>query len=87
MGERNGASWMKDSYFYHHANITTSREMAPMTFPPPFGIKLVASFLCYVGRFLVLIWIALPLYFIDKSYSLATKSFISEVARYTFIAL
>ena len=35
----------------------------------------------------MLIWITLPLYVINKRYSLAIESFISEVASYTFIAV
>ena len=44
------------------------------------------NFACYVGRFLLLVWIELPIYFLRKGKrTLAAKCFISEISSYTVI--
>ncbi|KAI7181564.1 acylamide-delta3(E)-desaturase, partial [Hortaea werneckii] len=46
----------------------------------------IGHFLHYVGRFMFLIWLELPLYFIQrKKYNLGVRAFLSEISSYAFM--
>ena len=82
-----GHTW--DSYYYHHVKHHHVEGNGPEDLSSTLRYQRdsLPDFLLYVGRFLVLIWMELPLYFLRKKrHDLAAKSFFSEVLAYAFIA-
>ena len=83
-----GHTW--DSYFYHHVKHHHVENNGPGDLSSTIRYQRdnLSHFLCYVGRFLVLAWIELPLYFIrKKKISLAINTLASELASYTAILI
>lgn len=81
-----GHTW--DSYFYHHVKHHHVENNGPgdLSSTIRFQRDNLLHFLCYVGRFLFLVWLELPLYFYRKGkLSLAIRSATSESASYAFI--
>lgn len=82
-----GHTW--DSYYYHHVKHHHVEGNGPddLSSTIRYQRDSVRSFLHYVGRFLFLIWLDLPMYFLRKNKPiLALRAFISEMANYAFIA-
>ena len=83
-----GHTW--DSYYYHHVKHHHVEGNGPddLSSTIRYQRDQVSHFLMYVGRFIALIWIELPLYFLRKRKpGLAFKSATSELASYLFIYL
>jgi hypothetical protein len=83
-----GHTW--DSYFYHHVKHHHCEGNGPddLSSTVRYQRDSLLHFSCYVGRFFVLIWIELPLYFMHKKrHVLAMKSLTSELASYAFIVV
>jgi len=83
-----GHTW--DSYFYHHVKHHHCEGNGPddLSSTVRYQRDSLLHFSCYVGRFFVLIWIELPLYFMHKKrHVLAVKSLASELASYAFIVI
>lgn len=83
-----GHTW--DSYFYHHVKHHHVENNGPddLSSTIRYQRDSLPDFLLYVGRFLALIWIELPWYFIRKrKYDLALKSAVSELSNYALIYL
>ena len=83
-----GHTW--DSYFYHHVKHHHSEGNGPLDLSSTVRYQRdsLLHFLHYVGRFILLVWIELPIYFIRKGrYGLAVKQFISEMTSYAFIVI
>lgn len=83
-----GHTW--DSYFYHHVKHHHCESNGPNDLSSTIRYQRdsLVHLSCYVSRFFALIFIELPLYFIHKKkYSLAIKSFMSEIANYAFIVV
>lgn len=91
-----GHTW--DSYYYHHVKHHHVENNGPNDLSSTIRYQRdsLVDFLIYLSRFVFLIWIELPRYFFAKGkYSLAIKSFMSELfsmivifylARYNFYA-
>ena len=62
-----GHTW--DSYYYHHVKHHHVENNGPgdLSSTIRFQRDEFFDFLCYVSRFLFLIWIELPIYFIRKN--------------------
>ena len=83
-----GHTW--DSYFYHHVKHHHVENNGPGDLSSTIRYQRddLLHFLHYVGRFIVLIWIELPMYFWRKNKkSLAWRTIGSELSSYAFIAL
>ena len=83
-----GHTW--DSYFYHHVKHHHVENNGPgdLSSTIRFQRDDLFHFLLYVGRFLALVWIELPLYFLRKQKpSLAIRTAISELSSYAVIYL
>ncbi|KAI9715440.1 MAG: hypothetical protein M1812_005916 [Candelaria pacifica] len=83
-----GHTW--DSYYYHHVKHHHVEGNGPDDLSSTIRYQRdeLSHFLMYVGRFLALVWIELPLYFFRKhKRSLAVKCFISEMISYISIYL
>ncbi|KAF2210050.1 hypothetical protein CERZMDRAFT_86373 [Cercospora zeae-maydis SCOH1-5] len=81
-----GHTW--DSYYYHHVKHHHVEGNGPEDLSSTIRYQRdnVWHFLHYLGRFLFLIWLDLPLYFLRKNRTkLALKSFFSEIASMSFI--
>lgn len=82
-----GHTW--DSYYYHHVKHHHVEGNGPEDLSSTIRYQRddVWNFLHYVARFLFLIWLDLPLYFLRKNKPLlAWKSFTSEFASLAFFA-
>jgi hypothetical protein len=83
-----GHTW--DSYFYHHVKHHHAEGNGPddLSSTIRYQRDQITHFLHYVGRFLALVWLELPLYFVRKGrYNLAVRAFVSEVSSYVFVVL
>lgn len=83
-----GHTW--DSYYYHHVKHHHVESNGPDDLSSTIRYQRdeLKDFLMYVGRFLVLIWIELPLYFLRTGKrTLAAKCFVSELTSYLTIFL
>lgn len=83
-----GHTW--DSYYYHHVKHHHSEGNGPddLSSTVRYQRDSFLHFLHYVGRFLALVWIELPLYFVRKNrIGLAVKNLISELSSYAFIVM
>ena len=83
-----GHTW--DSYYYHHVKHHHVEGNGPddLSSTIRYQRDQLSHFLMYVGRFIALIWIELPLYFLRKRKpGLAFKSAACELASYLFIYL
>ena len=83
-----GHTW--DSYYYHHVKHHHVEGNGPEDLSSTIRYQRDSpwDFALYVGRFVGLIWLELPLYFVRKKrYAFAAKSFILELTAYAFIAL
>ncbi|GIZ44527.1 hypothetical protein CKM354_000772300 [Cercospora kikuchii] len=81
-----GHTW--DSYYYHHVKHHHVEGNGPEDLSSTIRYQRdnVWHFLHYLGRFLFLIWLDLPLYFLRKNKTkLAAKSFFSEIASMSFM--
>ncbi|MCJ1354039.1 MAG: hypothetical protein MMC33_004026 [Icmadophila ericetorum] len=81
-----GHTW--DSYFYHHVKHHHVEGNGPEDLSSTIRYQRdeFEDFALYFLRFLALIWIELPLYFLrKKKIWLAIKSFLSEQCSYTFL--
>jgi hypothetical protein len=81
-----GHTW--DSYYYHHVKHHHVEGNGPDDLSSTLRYQRdeVWDFAQYVGRFLFLVWLDLPLYFLRKGkYGLAMRSFGSEMASFGFI--
>lgn len=81
-----GHTW--DSYYYHHVKHHHTESNGPDDLSSTIRYQRdeLKDLLQYIGRFLILVWIDLPLYFLRKGKrSLAIKSCISELSSYAFI--
>lgn len=81
-----GHTW--DSYYYHHVKHHHVEGNGPEDLSSTIRYQRdeLTHFLMYVGRFIALIWIELPLYFFRKhKTALALKSGGNEMASYLFI--
>lgn len=81
-----GHTW--NSYFYHHVKHHHVENNGPDDLSSTIRYQRdeLSEFLIYVGRFLALIWIELPLYFVRKrKLILATKVVIGELSSYILI--
>ena len=81
-----GHTW--DSYYYHHVKHHHVENNGPgdLSSTIRFQRDDLFDFLIYVGRFLVLVWIELPMYFLRKNKkSLAICTAISELSTYAMI--
>jgi len=81
-----GHTW--DSYYYHHVKHHHVEGNGPDDLSSTIRYQRdeVTEFLRYVGRFIALIWIELPLYFLRKHKPvLALKSALSELTAMIFI--
>lgn len=81
-----GHTW--DSYYYHHVKHHHVEGNGPNDLSSTLRYQRddIWHFLHYVGRFLFLIWLDLPLYFVRKgNYKLALQSGGSEYAAYAFL--
>ena len=80
-----GHTW--DSYYYHHVKHHHVEGNGPEDLSSTIRYQRdeLTHFLMYVGRFITLIWIELPLYFLRKhKTALALKSGGNEMASYLF---
>ncbi|KAL8676287.1 MAG: hypothetical protein Q9186_007187 [Xanthomendoza sp. 1 TL-2023] len=83
-----GHTW--DSYYYHHVKHHHVENNGPGDLSSTLRYQRddLWHFLSYVGRFIALIWIELPLYFWrKKKRSLALRTLGSELSSYAFISL
>ena len=83
-----GHTW--DSYYYHHVKHHHVEGNGPEDLSSTIRYQRdeLSQFLIYVGRFIALIWIELPIYFIRKRKpGLAFRAAASEMAAYLFIYL
>ncbi|KAL8696072.1 MAG: hypothetical protein Q9201_007839, partial [Fulgogasparrea decipioides] len=83
-----GHTW--DSYYYHHVKHHHVENNGPGDLSSTIRYQRDEwlHFLHYVGRFLALIWIELPIYFWRKNKrSLALRTLGSELSSYAFIVL
>ncbi|KZP05744.1 hypothetical protein FIBSPDRAFT_1053934 [Athelia psychrophila] len=83
-----GHTW--DSYFYHHVKHHHSEGNGPhdLSSTVRYQRDELSHFLQYVARFILLVWIELPIYFVGKKrYGLAAKTLVSELGSYAFIAV
>ena len=83
-----GHTW--DSYFYHHVKHHHVEANGPDDLSSTIRYQRdeFYDFSIYVGRFLLFIWLELPLYFLRKGKtSLAIRSAVSEFTSYGFIYL
>jgi hypothetical protein len=81
-----GHTW--DSYYYHHVKHHHVEGNGPNDLSSTLRYQRddIWHFLHYVGRFLFLIWLDLPLYFArKKNYKLALQSAASEYGAYFFL--
>jgi len=81
-----GHTW--DSYYYHHVKHHHTESNGPEDLSSTIRYQRdeLKDLLQYIGRFLILVWIDLPLYFLRKGKrALAFKSFVSELSSYAFI--
>lgn len=81
-----GHTW--DSYYYHHVKHHHVEGNGPNDLSSTLRYQRdnIWHFLHYVGRFLFLIWLDLPLYFArKKNYKLAFQSGMSEYGAYAFL--
>jgi hypothetical protein len=81
-----GHTW--DSYYYHHVKHHHVEGNGPNDLSSTLRYQRddIWHFLHYVGRFLFLIWLDLPLYFArKKNYRLAFQSAASEYGAYAFM--
>lgn len=72
-----------NSYYYHHVRHHHIEENGPDDLSSTIRYQRdeLFDFLAYLGRFLALVWIELPLYFFRRrKYSLALKSLVFEVS-------
>ena len=72
-----------NSYYYHHVRHHHVEGNGPGDLSSTIRYQRdeVFDFLAYLGRFLVLVWIELPLYFLRRrKYALAFKSLVSETS-------
>ncbi|KAK5127264.1 hypothetical protein LTR08_004472 [Meristemomyces frigidus] len=83
-----GHTW--DSYYYHHVKHHHVEGNGPNDLSSTLRYQRddLLNFLHYVGRFLLLVWLDLPLYFLRKNKpALAAKTFVSEMGSYAFLYL
>ncbi|KAL9078149.1 MAG: hypothetical protein Q9157_002943 [Trypethelium eluteriae] len=83
-----GHTW--DSYYYHHVKHHHVESNGPddLSSTVRYQRDDLLNFLCYVGRFLFLIWLELPLYFVRKGkLVLACKAGTTELVNYLLIYL
>ena len=83
-----GHTW--DSYFYHHVKHHHTESNGPDDLSSTIRYQRdeITHLLHYIGRFLLLVWIDLPSYFLRKNKRpLAVKALVSELSSYTFIYL
>jgi hypothetical protein len=83
-----GHTW--DSYYYHHVKHHHVEGNGPddLSSTVRYQRDEFVDFAMYVGRFLFLIWIELPMYFWGRGRKeLAMKTVLSELASYVFIFL
>jgi len=83
-----GHTW--DSYYYHHVKHHHVEANGPDDLSSTIRYQRdeFYDFSIYVGRFLLLVWLELPLYFLRKGKSsLAIRSALSEFASYGFVYL
>ncbi|KAK4992413.1 hypothetical protein LTR50_001172 [Elasticomyces elasticus] len=81
-----GHTW--DSYYYHHVKHHHVEGNGPddLSSTVRYQRDELVDFLHYVGRFMLFVWVELPLYFIRKrKYKLALKSGITELFNYACI--
>lgn len=81
-----GHTW--DSYYYHHVKHHHTESNGPDDLSSTIRYQRdeLKDLLQYIGRFLVLVWLDLPLYFLRKGKrDLAVKTFVSEISSYAFI--
>ncbi|EME39470.1 hypothetical protein DOTSEDRAFT_75217 [Dothistroma septosporum NZE10] len=81
-----GHTW--DSYYYHHVKHHHVESNGPGDLSTTIRYQRddVLHFLHYFARFLLFIWLELPLYFIRKGKTnLAVRAFIGEASSYVFI--
>ena len=81
-----GHTW--DSYYYHHVKHHHVEGNGPEDLSSTIRYQRdeLTHFLMYVGRFITLIWIELPLYFLRKHKTeLALRSGANEMISYLFI--
>lgn len=77
-----------NSYYYHHVRHHHVEENGPGDLSSTIRYQRddIFDFLSYLIRFLTLVWIELPLYFLRRhEYTLAFKSFLSEASSMTAI--
>lgn len=83
-----GHTW--DSYYYHHVKHHHVENNGPGDLSSTIRYQRddAFHFLCYVSRFIALVWIELPLYFLRKGKrELAVKTAVSELSSYGAIYL
>lgn len=81
-----GHTW--NSYYYHHVKHHHVEGNGPGDLSSTMSYQRDSAmhFLHYVGRFLLLVWIELPLYFISrKRYVLGAKALLWESSTYCFL--
>jgi hypothetical protein len=81
-----GHTW--NSYFYHHVKHHHVEGNGPDDLSSTMRYQRddFFHFLHYVGRFLVLVWLELPLYFISKKrYVVGAKAFFWEISNYIML--
>ena len=81
-----GHTW--DSYYHHHVKHHHNESNGPDDLSSTIRYQRdeLIHLLHYIGRFLLLVWIDLPMYFLRKNKrALAIRSFVSELSSYTFI--
>ncbi|KAK1026049.1 hypothetical protein LTS16_022696 [Friedmanniomyces endolithicus] len=81
-----GHTW--DSYYYHHVKHHHVEGNGPDDLSTTIRYQRddIFHFLHYIGRFLLLIWAELPLYFYRKGKpNLALRALVSELASYAFL--
>ncbi len=83
-----GHTW--DSYYYHHVKHHHVENNGPGDLSSTLRYQRdeLFHFLCYVGRFILFVWLELPLYFLrKKKRSLAIQTALSEFSSYALIYL
>ncbi|KAH6842783.1 fatty acid desaturase [Chaetomium sp. MPI-CAGE-AT-0009] len=81
-----GHTW--NTYFYHHVKHHHVEGNGPDDLSSTLRYQRdeLLHFLHYIGRFLILIWLDLPLYYLRKGkYTNAVKAAFWELSNYTFI--
>lgn len=81
-----GHTW--DSYFYHHVKHHHAEGNGPDDLSSTIRYQRdeLTHFLMYLGRFMFLAWIELPIYFLRKKrYGLAARSLVTELTAYSFV--